>query len=333
MFKLSRFYLIAVVLSICTLQVLSVAAQEFEVPLEEQKRQANEALKESLSGGWLVASWIKHLLETGDFARVEEVLEGALQSYQENPQREAHLRGAYDLFCPAAGFDIELLNRWVDSTDSYAAYAARGTFLAQLAGSARGHQYIQYTAKENLETMADLAAEAGKDLLVAVEKKTSLVSAYAWLVILAKMTPMPYTAREMLDRALEQDKKTFYVRLQYMNSLLPRWGGSYEAMASFAMESIEYAELNPRLWILQGEIFADLAGYEWEDGNYNRSAEFYTMAMEFGETVRWLSYRAGCYVKLNRLKEALSDFERVLYYEPGNKKAQKWVPYLMASTR
>ncbi|UCE24140.1 MAG: tetratricopeptide repeat protein [Candidatus Zixiibacteriota bacterium] len=308
--------------------------QDVNIRPDQQAILANEALDRTLDKGGPVASWIATLLNKENYSRLENAYMDVEQLYEEDVLWESYLLAAYQIFHPSnKDISLEALNKWVEERGSHVAYAARGIYLAQAAGRARGGRYISQTPKENLEIMAELCQEAAKDLLVAVDKNPRLSPAYMYLVIMAKMTPMPYTGREIVDRCWADDKRSYYVPVNYLSSLEPRCGGSYAQMAEFIEEAVQYAPLNPRLWTLQGEIDADRAALQWEQGNFNYSAELYTSAMQYGERVSWLRYRAACYYKLGKYKEALDDFQQVLVYEPRNKQAREWVPWLMANVR
>ncbi len=136
---------------------------------------------------------------------------------------------------------------------------------------------------------------------------------------------MPFSTKEVLDKAEERDKRTFYVRHAYMLSLQPRWGGSYQEMSAFAKQARKYSDLNPRLWTLQGEADADRAYQYYVDGNYTAATKLYTQALKFGDRVNWFQYRAACYYKQGMKDEAIADYKRILYYIPTDMTAQQVV--------
>jgi tetratricopeptide (TPR) repeat protein len=164
--------------------------------------------------------------------------------------------------------------------------------------------------------MQRLHNEAAKDLQIAISKKPSLMPAYTYLVAIAKTTNMSFSTKQILDKAEENDKRTFYVRYEYVLSLQPRWGGSYEEMSAFAQHAIKFSDLNPRLWTLQGDAYIDRADSYYQEGNYVAAIESYTEALKFGDRVSWLKARAASYYKLGQKDEAIADYKRVLYYSP-----------------
>jgi len=170
---------------------------------------------------------------------------------------------------------------------------------------------------------------------------------------------------EMLDyltTALEVSPASYRIRDQFMQALYPRWGGNYLAMAEFSKIAQEFVKHNPRIAFLEGAVYADIAYNAMNDDAYLKADSNYAKALEFGdnpvtlmyrginsyhqekyeEALRYLDqsvatdaeigktyYQRGLvYHRLDRLDEALADYQRKVLLDALDEDAQKLRKYL-----
>lgn len=264
---------------------------------------------------------INKLLKERKYVEVDKTYEALFQKSEDDVNYESALMAAYDIFSPARDITLEDINLWIRKTGSYIAYAARGKYKTALGFESRGGKYINETPKYKLVEMQRWFDEGADDLLAALKINPKLTPAYVTLITMAKAADMPFTKEQILARAEQTDPRSFYLRYHYMTSLVPEWGGSYEEMAAFARHAVTFANLNPRLWVLQGSPYADIAKKHARNSNYASAVEYYSKALEYGDMYSWLSERAKCYLRLGNKDKAKADYERVLYYEPQDKTA------------
>lgn len=264
----------------------------------------NMSLKRYVDFGGPNIIKIKYLVSSHDFQSLETWYENMFQQYKMDAQYESYLQQGYETFKQINGVSIKDLDLWVTTTGSYISYAARGIYKAQQG------------SYDDIQNRQQLHDEAAKDLQIATSKNPSLMPAYSWLISIVRESKMPFTAKQILQKAEENDKRTFIVRYQYLWSLQPRWGGSYKEMSTFAEQVIRYIDFNPRLWSLQGEADADRADIYYKEGNYASAIEAYTEALKFGDRVSWLKRRAECYENLGQKDKSSADYERVRFYNP-----------------
>jgi tetratricopeptide (TPR) repeat protein len=107
----------------------------------------------------------------------------------------------------------------------------------------------------------------------------------------------------------------------YMHNLVPRWGGSYEAMAAFAKESAPYAVRNPRIKVLKGFVDWDKGRIYESRGQKGDAIESYERALASGDF--WLFHfdRGQYYSRADLNAEALEEFNKVLSQYPQNDEA------------
>ena len=283
---------------------------------------ANAALKTQIDAGGPDLDEIKKILSAHDFKSIESQYDGYFKQYQKNVQYEWFFQEAYNLFTPKNNLSVEDLDLWVATTGSPAAYAARGAYKAQQGFLARGDAAAGDTPQSNIDEMQRLHNEAAKDLQIAIAANPHLIPAYTFLLRMAKTSGMPFTAKEMIDQAEKSDKRSFYLRHEYLVSLQPRWGGSHDAMSAYAKSAVKYTDLNPRLWSLQGAADADRGDEQYRAGDYDAAVKLYTNALRFGDRLAWLKDRAACYNCQDKSAEAVADYRRVLSYDPNDRTAQ-----------
>jgi tetratricopeptide (TPR) repeat protein len=295
---------------------------------DSQRTLASESLKKSLEKGEPNLEEIKSLLITHQYQELENQYEMMLKHYKNDVEYESYLNKAYELFNSENNIAVSELDSWVEQTGSYIAYTARGIFKAQKGFQIRGGESIHDTPVNQLDEMIQYHKDAADDLLLAVNKNSTNMPAYVWLVSIGKASSMSFTPRQILEKAIENDPRSFYLRSKYMESLTPKWGGSYEDMANFIEELKGVFSLNPRLWALQGEVDAYKAEEYWRKKDYRTAVEFYSSALKYGDRIVWLEGRAACYYGDGQLKNSFNDYNRILYYQPSNSTAIKWSSYL-----
>jgi tetratricopeptide (TPR) repeat protein len=120
----------------------------------------------------------------------------------------------------------------------------------------------------------------------------------------------------LLDRGLKIQPYSFILRVSYMWSLLPRWGGSYAAMEDFARECAPYAAKNPRIRALAGYEDWDRGRVLEEKNDYAGAEAAYTRALGAGEASQFRFDRGDFYWRRDRYPEALEDLNRALLQRP-----------------
>jgi tetratricopeptide (TPR) repeat protein len=84
-------------------------------------------------------------------------------------------------------------------------------------------------------------------------------------------------------QALSISPASFTIREVYLNSLLPKWGGSPQAVVEFAKESQTYTKENPKLKWLLGSLYTAAANRQRSAKNYDIAEDLYKNALKFGE--------------------------------------------------
>jgi tetratricopeptide (TPR) repeat protein len=126
------------------------------------------------------------------------------------------------------------------------------------------------------------------------------------------------SARKFLDKALKAQPNSFILREAYMQNLLPRWGGSYDAMAKFAAESAPYAAKNPRINALRGFVDWDKGRVFERMGKIGDAIESYQRALNTGNYWQFHYDRGQYLFRADKNEDALEEFNAVLAQYPQN---------------
>ncbi len=271
----------------------------------------NVALNKCLDYGSPSTYKIAYLLSRHDYKALDQWFETMLQQYKQDAQYECYLDKGFAAF-NQRNMPLKDLDSWVAATGSATAYAARGAYKAKQGFGARGVKFFSETRTDQINEMQRSHDEATKDLQTAISKNPSLMPAYTWLIKMAKASDMPYDAKQILQKAEENDKRSYSVRDAYIGFL--SWRGSIEEIADFANQESHFADLNPRLWSLQGTADGQRAFILHRERNYASAVELYTSALKFGDNPRLLRMRSLCYSALNNKELSRADIDKFRYY-------------------
>lgn len=262
-------------------------------------------------------------------ARSFDALDTLLAAYADSVQRDYRLE--YRLFDAYGAFDVALpsleplLNEWVQERPaSAAAHLARATFFRASGWKARGGKETGETSRGQFHRMDDYFLRASADLAAARRLEPNSLVAYRQLMDIATTRADRAACRRLLNTALRIQPYSFLLRATYMHSLLPRWGGSHDAMAKFAQESAPYADRNPRIRALRGFVDWDLGDKLEDAGHKAQAAVAFKRAIGFGDFWQFRFQRGALYARSDQNKEALEDLSRVLAQYPQHSDALYW---------
>jgi tetratricopeptide (TPR) repeat protein len=268
---------------------------------------------------------IRRLLRRGEFARLDSLLDALADSARRDYRNEYYLFDAYE----AMGGDTSLaqpVDRWErERPMSVPARIAKGTFLTDLAWQVRGTAYGRNTPAESMRRMGRLMAQADSTIDTALARTPRSAAAYRVLIEIAKTSADTARARQYLMKGLEDIPASFALRRQYMRNLVPRWGGSYDAMRRFADES-EATEgaTNPRLRGLAGYIPLDSAEVLELGGHQLAALAVYDQAISISDEASFHLERGQLLVRMRRYGEALRDLDRAVASRPTDGTAYLW---------
>ncbi len=269
---------------------------------------------EAVSGSALEA---QRLLRAREFAALTRLIEAKQAPVEESVRHEGELARVMLAFAVADPTLMPLFDAWVAAQpDTYAPRLARGAHRVALAWAQRGKKVARETSDEQLAGMREYLGEAVEDARAAVRGNPRLTEGYVLLIRAAMGYGDSRACLRVADLAFAHVPASMRVRAALGYCLLPRWGGSYEALADFARESQAEADRNPALLALLGFVDWDRGRVAAEERRYDAAIALFTHALEMGEHWQFYRDRAQAYLHQHRDTQALADVARALALAP-----------------
>ena len=262
---------------------------------------------------------LRLLLQTKRFADLEKVIVEAQDDFDASRTTEDDPWAKMGAFLNDEGITEKALSLWVaQAPGSYAALAARGLYYESTGWTIRGPEWVQHTASGRLKTMHDMHALAEADCEKALAIKPTLVACHVALINIARGAGDEERASRRYDVARRAVPGSILVAMARLQSLTPRWGGSYGEMRALLQELTKDS-----LWqksggrALLGHIAADQASLAALENDYGKAVELYTEAIAQGGGLA--AYYAGRGINAHRLgrkADALKDYDRAVEMAP-----------------
>lgn len=247
-----------------------------------------------------------------------------------DPLYESPLFKLYEALDADSNHLLEKMNKWVEKRPSYISYAARGICKANQGWKIRGDKFVSDTPPENLLMMHLFHEDAKTDLIAAIELNDRFFPAYCSLIGIEKAKGDNEGTKDFHDMAVRSIPKTYYVRYDYLRSLQPRWGGSFELMQEYVNTLDKAAKKNPRIWSLKAELPAELGRLAFADSDYVSALHYYTEALSYGERMSFLKYRGRLHMLVGQDDLALEDFLKYRKYDDANRAINAYITSLTA---
>lgn len=119
-----------------------------------------------------------------------------------------------------------------------------------------------------------------------------------------------------IKKALALFPSSFLIRHESMWAKLPRWSGSYAAMASIAKDAEQFYHLNPRLRILYGLIYCDRGNILRGKQSLAGAIADYEKALSFGEYWYFYGQLANVFYELKNFDAALKAIDKAVSGNP-----------------
>jgi hypothetical protein len=147
------------------------------------------------------------------------------------------LRAEFREFYPTDADLAPKFDAWVAQFPmSYVARVARGIYYKKVGFEARGTNYIKDTSQSQIDAMTAAFEKSVADLRDSLNMDPKPFLSYFHLLDIGMSVGAKENLRALFDRAIALDPSSYAVRLKYMVTLEPRWGGSMDEMQSFYAE-------------------------------------------------------------------------------------------------
>ncbi len=260
---------------------------------------------------------LHRLLKEGRFEDLENRLSGIQRQFEVGQIPDYAVQHAFYAFATTDPRIVERLDEWARiSPHSFVPFTARGVqraFLASVAASSYPFESISDESRKAMDRRLD---EAGADAVRAIEQNPLVTPAYRLLLIIAQYRKNRGLTRAIVEEALKAAPHSVYIRLAYLSSLLPWWGGYPEEMTDFLQESKPYLETDSGSHELEGYPHFARGLTLSNRGRFQDSLEHYVRALAFGEMASYRAAKARSLYQLNQGQAALEEIDRALAITP-----------------
>lgn len=258
-------------------------------------------------------------LEEKRWDELTRSFEETVEQATNDPRLETQATLLVDAFDTANPAVTPPLDLWVAAKpESFAPYLARARHRYALAYHARGSKAASKTSTEQLERMNQLMVGVLTDSKAALDRRPELAEAHARLIAVAMTTGNAQDCITIGRTGLEHVPASRRIRLAVMRCLMPRWGGSSEAIDMVAREAAPHFEKNPALASLDGFSDWDHADMLSLQGHDDQAQPYLDRAIAAGDDANFYESRALLNWRAKRMPEALADIERALDLSPEN---------------
>ncbi len=253
------------------------------------------------------------LLDKRDYSALERLLGGHQWAFEADSDSSRQLENAFDAFRKVPRSGEAALNEWVGKYPaSYAALVARGSYYYAQGLDARGTAFIKDTPDENVEAMRVYMRKARRDL----ERSLKLTQRpYLSRLLLMSVTRAAGGRRGAKAQYVEAAKlapQSVELRLAYMTSLEPRWGGSFAEMEAFAAESRAQLKDSAAAARVAARIPAYRAHERQRAKDFTQALQLYDESIALYADARALCERSYVLSQLKRDAEAFADVKLAL---------------------
>jgi tetratricopeptide (TPR) repeat protein len=265
---------------------------------------------------------ILKLLKDRKYEELNNSLAVLQNDFEKDVRNEYILFDSFDVFNASDSYIERFLEDWLSrSSEQCAPYIARALHWYAKGWNARGQQWASETSERQFRQMDQFFGMAEQDIQAALVINPKALSAHWMRINISNAIGEKEATKDALEKSMSIKPESLILRAAYMNSLLPRWGGSYSEMEQFASQSETFLSQNPSLAILRGYIDWDKGRILEKDDKYDAALAAYTKALTFGEYPLFLADRAETYYDLHKQNLALQDINRALAIRPQYVKA------------
>ncbi len=268
---------------------------------------------------------VRALLQQNNFQQLNQLLADYQKQATNKKSTEIDLLNAYAAFELGNLFYQDKFQQWINQNpNSYQAYLARAFFYHGYAWKQRGSKYADKTHVAQFSSMNKYFALAEKDINKSIELYKESILPYCLQISIAKTQKQKLGVKQMLSNALRYNSDSYIARRYYIDSLLPRWGGTYQEVTDFAQQSQKYAYKNKNLSLLLATPLYDTANILSSKSHYSDAEELYTQALMFGKSSRVYFKRGISFYRQHLYENAISDFSQAIANQPDNGDYYYW---------
>lgn len=257
------------------------------------------------------------MLRSGEFGSLDAMISGYQERYESARGPEAHVVSAFLAFANSDPALRSRLDEWVlEMPDSDAAPLARGAYLWRLGWLSRGGRSAGKTRSQQFAAMRQYFTAASADLYRAIERNRRSTVAYGFLISIGMTSASDERIRSLLKKGLENNPDSLHLRVRYLYTLVPWWGGSLSKIRAAVQKMEHDFATYPALRVLEGYPFFIEARVFKRSRKRDIATAYFNRAIEFGDFWRYLHERGRNFYYLKNYDAALKDLNRALQLNP-----------------
>jgi len=268
---------------------------------------------------------LRKMFDNHQFHKMNELLNSYQLLVERDISNESRLYKTYDAFdLYDKKYDAKF-DAWINTTpNNYQPYLARASFYYSLGWKYRGGRYSSETKPAQFRAMKAHFAKARTDIEKVISLNDRSMVAYSILIGMAQATGDKHDAKNVIQKALTISPASFLVREHYINSLTPRWNGSYKKMEEFAKSAQAYVNENKKLKELLGLHILDAADTLYLDGRYKKAEKLLKLSMHYNNNNRYLFLNGKNYYRQGEFGLALENFTEAIRLQPEDGNYYYW---------
>lgn len=255
---------------------------------------------------------VAELVRRKDVRTLESKLSALLQQHFSDTGQSEAIHYVFESFVDETADADAISQQWLQQApDSAYANLARGRYLRALAWKSRGGKWARETPREDMRKMSEYFGQAVPLLRKAIGIEPRLMPAYVSLLDIGMADSEPKLEKYAVEAGFAQDPACVDLLTKQLQSLEPRWGGSYTQMEA-AIERVKpYVARRPHLAVDFAEPYNDMGHRFLADDVYSQAAASFEQGAKLGSSETAL--RKSAEVALVR-KDAESDGWKALAY-------------------
>lgn len=254
---------------------------------------------------------IQTALMTGDFAYLENRFNKAQKAFELDTRNSVEIEGLYGALYSLYNTTkwhrvLYRTEHWVRNyPESYAALTARGKARVVMGFFARGSEFVPDTSQNRFSDMRRWHGMAKEDLLASLKLTRYPLISHIELHNIAMAGSDDESKYKHFAEAYLIAPASMRLHLNVMNSLRPRWGGSYAAMMAYIDKVKGHVKSERDLNRLKAMIPSDMASTQDSLKNTQLAYEMHETALELSKTSSYLCTRAYYAEVLEKPKESI----------------------------
>ncbi|MBL4711807.1 MAG: tetratricopeptide repeat protein [Gammaproteobacteria bacterium] len=266
---------------------------------------------------------LRSMLKKKEFNALNEAIAQLDAAYKSNKLSEDTYFTAFDAFNIKNEKLSSTFDLWVSSTPkAYQPYLARGIFQYHIGWLHRGGDWSSETKDEKKLQLSKYLSKTSDDILKSLNIKDDSMISYYYLMRVATTRGQQDESEQLLRKTLKINASSYRIRAEFLRSLTPRWGGSFEAMQAYLIDASRAISEYPQLKVLEGYIYNEAGDIRMIDKQYNSANDYFSKSLEFGDYHATLFKRGKNNNRREEYADSLRDlnsaidmnFEKPLYY-------------------